>query len=89
MKRIEAKRRTSRLRHPPPTRYLLVMSRLRHDTAFVIASVLTQKMAWKLESQEREAFHELVYQTCKGAIADYDRKRDLEERRLRPQVAER
>lgn len=47
-------------------------SRLIHDTAFGIASALTQKMEYKLVPAEQEAFHRLVYETCKSAIQRYD-----------------
>ena len=58
------------------------MSRLCHDTSFAIASELTEKMAYKLHEAEQQAFHRLVYETCKAAIAEHDAKRDRESERV-------
>jgi hypothetical protein len=48
------------------------MSRLAHDTAFSFASALTEKMDYRLADGEQQAFHRLVYDTCKGAIERHD-----------------
>jgi hypothetical protein len=53
-----------------------------HDTAYVIASALTEKMDYKLGPAEQEAFHRLVYETCKTAITQHDTMRDREAQRL-------
>jgi hypothetical protein len=53
-----------------------------HDTAFAIASALTGKMNYKLVPAEQEAFHRLVYETCKAAIKQHDTTRDREAQRL-------
>jgi hypothetical protein len=55
--------------------------RLVHDTAFAIASALTEKMECKLGPAEQQAFHRLVYETCKAAIEQHDVKRDREAER--------
>jgi hypothetical protein len=57
--------------------------RLVHDTAFAIASALTEKMERKLAPPEQQAFHRLVYETCKAALAQYDLQRDRETERLK------
>jgi hypothetical protein len=56
--------------------------RLTHDTAFAIASALTEKLDYKLAPAEQQAFHRLVYETCKAAIAQHDTTRDREAQRL-------
>lgn len=56
--------------------------RLVHDTAFAIASALTEKMECKLVAAERQTFHRLVYETCKAAIEQYDVQRDREAERI-------
>jgi len=53
-----------------------------HDTAFEIASALTGKMNYKLGPAEQEAFHRLVYETCKAAITEHDTVRDRDAQRL-------
>ena len=58
-------------------------SRIVHDTAFTIASALTEKMDYKLVPAEREAFHRLVYETSKAAILRHDAQRDQEADRLK------
>ena len=60
--------------------------RLIHDTAFAIASALTEKMDYKLVPAEQQAFHRLVYETCKAAIQQHDAERDREEKRLQGSV---
>jgi hypothetical protein len=57
-------------------------ARLTHDTAFAIASALTEMMEYKLVPAEQVAFHRLVYETCKTAIARHDAQRDLEQERV-------
>jgi hypothetical protein len=54
-----------------------------HDTAYKIASALTETMNYKLGEAEQHAFHQLVYQTCKAAIKQHDTERDRETQRLR------
>lgn len=58
-------------------------SRQAHDTAFSIGSALTEKMDGKLQPGEREAFHRLVYDTCKEAVEPHDIQRDRECDRVR------
>lgn len=53
-----------------------------HDTAFKIASALTDTMNGKLEPAEQRAFHHFVYETCKAAIKQHDTDRDRETQRL-------
>ena len=53
-----------------------------HDTAYKIASALTEAMNYKLEEPEQHAFHQLVYETCKAAIKQHDAARDRETERL-------
>ncbi len=61
----------------------LMAKRLIHDTAFAIASELTTKMNCKLvPAAEQQAFHRLVYETCKAAIQQHDTKRDRETERV-------
>lgn len=55
-------------------------SRLVHDTAWAIASALTEKLDYKLVPAERGAFHRLAYETCKAAILRHDAQRDRERR---------
>lgn len=52
--------------------------RLVHDTAFAIASALTEKMEYKLVPAEQQSFHRLVYETCKAGIEQYEVQRDRE-----------
>jgi hypothetical protein len=60
-----------------------------HDTAFAIASALTEKMSYKLVDAEREGFHRLCYETAKSAITDYEKQREREVERVRRPEAER
>lgn len=53
-------------------------SRLVHDTAFTIASALTERMDYKLVPAELAAFHRLVYEISKAAIMQHDARRDRE-----------
>jgi hypothetical protein len=53
-----------------------------NDTAYKIASALTETMNYKLEEAEQHAFHKLVYETCKAAIKQHDAVRDRETERL-------
>lgn len=63
--------------------YTVIMAgRLIHDTAFAIASALTEKMDHKLLPGEQQAFHHLVYETCKAAIQQHESKRDRENQRV-------
>jgi hypothetical protein len=59
-------------------------NRLAHDTAFAIASALTEKMDCKLVPAEREAFHRMVYETSKSAIVRHDAQRNREAERVQP-----
>jgi hypothetical protein len=52
--------------------------RIVHDTAFAIASALTEKMEYKLVPAEQQAFHRLVFETCKAAIEQYEVQKDRE-----------
>jgi hypothetical protein len=54
-----------------------------HDTAFAIASALTEKMSYKLVDAEREGFHRMVYETCKSALERYEKQREREAERVR------
>src|ERR1019366_8652672 len=56
--------------------------RLIHDTAFAIASALTEKMDYKLGPAEQQAFHRLAYETCKAAIRQHEMARDREAKRV-------
>ena len=56
--------------------------RLIHDTAFAIASALTEKMDYKLGPAEQQAFHRLVYETSKMTIRQHDVARDREAKRV-------
>jgi hypothetical protein len=53
-----------------------------HDTAYAIASALTERMDYKLVPAEQQAFHRLVYETCKAAIQRHDSRRDREAKRV-------
>jgi hypothetical protein len=55
--------------------------RLIHDTAFAIASELTAKMPYKGPG-EQQAFHRLVYETCKAAIERHEVLQDREKQRM-------
>lgn len=57
-------------------------NRLVHDTAFALATALTEKMDYKLLPAERTAFHRLVYETSKAALLRHDLQRDREADRL-------
>jgi hypothetical protein len=52
------------------------ITRAAHDTAFSIASALTEKMNGKLPPADLRPFHEMVYQVRKAAIEQHDAKRD-------------
>jgi hypothetical protein len=52
-----------------------------HDVA--IASVLTEKMEYKLVDAEREGFHRLCYETAKTALTAYEKQREREIERVR------
>jgi hypothetical protein len=56
--------------------------RLIHDTAFAIASALTEKMEYKLVPAEQAAFHRMVYETCKAAITQFDVQRQRQQERV-------
>jgi hypothetical protein len=56
--------------------------RLIHDTAFALASALTEKMDYKLGPAEQQVFHRLVYETCKAAIRQHDVARNRETKRV-------
>jgi hypothetical protein len=57
--------------------------RLVHDTAFAIASALTEKMSYKLVEAEQVAFHRMCYEVCKMAIERHDEQWDREGERVR------
>jgi uncharacterized protein YecA (UPF0149 family) len=57
--------------------------RLIHDTAFKIASVLSEKMSYKLVAAELEQFHRIVYETCKAGIEHYERQKERENEKVR------
>ena len=56
--------------------------RLIHDTAYAIASALTEKMDYKLRPAEQQVFHRLVYEACKAALRQHDVARDREAKRV-------
>lgn len=54
-----------------------------HDVAFAIASALTEKMERRLQDGELPSFHEMVYQTAKTALTNYEKQREREGARVR------
>ena len=54
------------------------MIRQIHDTAFAIASALTEKMDYKLVDAEEQTLYKLVHEARKAAITDHEAKREAE-----------
>ena len=62
-------------------------NRFLHDTAFAIATALTERMNYKLVPAEREAFYRLAYETSKAAILRHDASRHREAERVQAAAA--